>query len=114
MGVAINFVIFPQSSISEVGIRSCTFHAAGPGTRVSHISVAQYSPVDAGWKVSKHKGDAGWKFGGCWVETVWGSKKTAKIYKFGVCKQYILQQREQKLGCAVCPLGYISTRKVLV
>ena len=22
--------------------------------------------------------DAGWKFGGCWMETVWGSKKTAK------------------------------------
>ena len=44
MGVAINFVIYPQSSISEVGIRSCIFHAVGPGTRVSHICVAQYSP----------------------------------------------------------------------
>ena len=59
-------------------------------------------------------GDAGWKFGGCWVETVWGSKKTAKIYKSGVCKHYIGQQhREQKSGCAVYLLGYISTHKVL-
>ena len=45
MGVATNFVIFPLSSLSEVGIRSCRFHAAaGPGTRISFICVAQYSP----------------------------------------------------------------------
>ena len=45
MGVATNFVIFPLSFLSEVGIRSCRFHAAAdPGTRVSFISVAQYSP----------------------------------------------------------------------
>ena len=51
-----------------------------------------------------------WRFGGCWVKTVWGSKKTAKISKLGVCKHYTLQlQREQKSGCAVYPLGYIST-----
>ena len=44
MGVAKNFVISPLSSLSEVGIRSCRFHAAaGPGTRVSFICVAQYS-----------------------------------------------------------------------
>ena len=69
-----------------------------------------------GWcwvEVSKRKGDAGWKFGWCCVETVWGSKKTAKISKLGVCKQYILQQqREQKSSCVVYPLGYISTYKV--
>ena len=39
--------------------------------------------ADAGWKVFKLKWDAGWKFGGCWMETVWGSKKTAKISKSG-------------------------------
>ena len=45
MGVAINFVIFPLSSLGEVGIRSYRFHAAaGPGTRGSFLFVAQYSP----------------------------------------------------------------------
>ena len=45
MGVAINFVIFSQSSMSEVGIGFCRFHiAAAPGMRVSFICVAQYSP----------------------------------------------------------------------
>ena len=45
MSVAINFVIFPISSQSEVCIRSCRFHAtAGPGTRVSLTCVARYSP----------------------------------------------------------------------
>ena len=56
------------------------------------------------------------KEGGCWVETVWGSKKSTKIFKLGnVCKQHILhQQREQKSGCVVYPSGYISAHKVLV
>ena len=45
MGVAINFVIFPPSSWSEVGIKLCGFHAsAGPGMRVSIICLAQYGP----------------------------------------------------------------------
>ena len=45
MGIAINFVIFPLSSPTEVGIRSCRFHAAaGPGTRVSFMCVALHSP----------------------------------------------------------------------
>ena len=45
MGVAINLVIFPLSSLSEVGIRSSRFHAAaGPGTRVIFLCVDQYSP----------------------------------------------------------------------
>ena len=30
MGVAKNFVAFPLSSLSEVGIRSCQFHMCGP------------------------------------------------------------------------------------
>ena len=69
------------------------------------------------------RGTAGWCWvesfqtqRGCWGETVWGSiKKTAKISKLGVCKHYRLQQqREHKSGCAVYPLGYISTHKVLV
>ena len=48
-------------------------------------------PVLCAWKVSKNKGDAGWKFGGCWVETVWGSKKSAKVSKLGnFCKHNIL------------------------
>ena len=41
---AFEFVIFSLSSLSEVGIKSCRFHAtAGPGTRISLICVAQYS-----------------------------------------------------------------------
>ena len=45
MGVIINFVISPPSSLSKVVIRLCIFHAAAsPGTRVSFICVSQYSP----------------------------------------------------------------------
>ena len=45
MGVAKKLWYFPLSSLGEVGIRSCKFQAAAsPGTRVSFICGAQYSP----------------------------------------------------------------------
>ena len=45
MVVAIIFIIFPLSSLSEIGVGSCRFYAtAGRGTHVSFICVAQYSP----------------------------------------------------------------------
>ena len=47
MGDTINFVIFPLSFLGEDGIVSFRFHAAaGPGTRVSFICMAQYSADD--------------------------------------------------------------------
>ena len=44
MGVVKNFVIFPLRCLSEVGIRSCRFHAATGRERVSFSCVSQYSP----------------------------------------------------------------------
>ena len=37
MGVAINFVIFPLSSLSEVGIGSCRFHVVAGLVSVSYV-----------------------------------------------------------------------------
>ena len=45
MGVALYLLFFPLISLSEFDIRSCRFRAAAdPGTRVSFICLAQYSP----------------------------------------------------------------------
>ena len=54
-------------------------------------------------------GDAGWKLYG-------EISIRPKISEFGrFCKRYILQQqRKQKSDCAINPLGYISTHKVLL
>ena len=62
------------------------------------------------------QGGAGWKFGRCWVETVCGSKKSAKISKLGNFANSICCNNSASRNQVVSfiHLGYISAHKVLV